>query len=176
MFSLFKRKKETVVRLKANFVEYKNIPWALFDDEEPEFHIYDVVKEDRNIRLYYQLVGKGFAVWFTDREKYNEFRIKIRVVIGHWAETRGRWCPEERYKGSIICEGVSKLIKLSDKGENYKFKVRQEHSSTKILKIESEEIGIIEIHCQAIVPQVYEISLFSFEQDKWILRKDLGID
>ena len=173
MFNLFKKKKASEVRLKANFIEHKNIPWSLFDEEEPEFHIHDVAKEGENIRLYYQLEGKGFAVNFTDYEKYNAFPTKISVVIGHWLVTSGRWCPLERYEGSIICERVSKTTKLSGVGENYKFKVHIAPTTTKVLTLESEEIGVIEVHCEAIIPQEYKVYLYSLEQQKWVNRKDI---
>ena len=102
---------------------------------------------------------------------------KIEVVSGGWYGNKGRWAPLERYTGSIICEGVDALEKISEKGEDFSFKVRKSFfSRNKILTVESENIGIVEIRCKKIIPQKYEISLFSKVQNQWVPRNSLSFN
>ena len=159
------------------YIENKNIPLALSYMEEPEFFIYEIEEEGSNIRLHYLAEGRGFSIYFEDHHKYQELPSKIEVISGGWYGDKGRWAPLERYKGTIICEDAAEMKKISETGENFKFKVRKPFlSSHKILNIESENVGIVEIKCKAIVPQKFEILLFSKVKNQWILRNSLSFD
>jgi len=145
--------------------------------DEPEFLVHKIEKEENNIRLYYQVEGRGFSIYLKDHSKFEELPSKIEVVSGGWYGNKGRWAPLERYTGTIICEDTDDVNKISEKGEDFSFKVRKPFfSRNKILTIESENIGIVEIRCKKIIPQKYEISLFSKIQNKWVLRNSMSFD
>jgi len=161
----------------AKFIENKNIPWALNFKEEPQFYIYKIEQEGKNIRLHYLVEGRGVSIYLKDHQKFQELPTKVEVISGGWYGNEGRWAPLERYAGTIICEDVSQMKKLSDTGENFKFNVRKPFlSSSKILTIESEKVGIVEIKCKSIIPQEFEILLFSKSQNKWVPRKSMKFD
>jgi hypothetical protein len=151
----------------AKFIENKNIPWALNFKEEPQFYIYKIEQEGKNIRLHYLVEGRGVSIYLKDHQKFQELPKKVEVISGGWYGNEGRWAPLERYAGTIICEKASQMKKLFDTGENFKFNVRKPFlSSSKILTIESEKVGIVEIKCKSIIPQEFEILLFSKSQNK----------
>jgi len=159
------------------YIENKNIPLALGFKEEPEFLIYKIEEESSNIRLYYQVEGRGFSIHFKDHSKFEELPGKIEVVSGGWYGNKGRWSPLERYTGSLICEGVTDKKIITEKGEDFSFKVRKQFfSRNKMLTIESEKIGIVEITCKKIIPQKYEILLFNKIQNQWIPRNSMSFD
>lgn len=150
------------------YIENENIPWVLNMKEEPEFFIYKIDKEGQNIRLHYIVEGRGFSIYLTDHQKFQEIPNKIEIISGGWYGNRGRWAPLERYAGSIVCFNVIGMKKISEIGKNFKFKVKKPFlSSNKTLTIESEKIGKVEIKCQKIVPQEYDILLFSKTEKKW---------
>jgi len=159
------------------FIENKNIPWALNFKEEPEFFIYKIEEEGKNVRLHYLVEGRGVSIYVKDHQKFQELPSKVEVISGGWYGHEGRWAPLERYAGTIICESVSEMKTISSSGVNFKFKVRKPFlSSNKILTIESEKVGIVEIKCKLIVPQEFEILLKSKIQNRWIPRKSFTID
>lgn len=159
------------------FIINKNIPWALNFKEEPEFYIYKLTREGSNIRLHYLVEGRGVSIYITDHQKFHELPSKIELISGGWYGDKGRWAPLERYSGTIICENATEMKKLSESGTNFKFKVRKPFlSSSKILTIESEKVGIVEIKCKSIIPQEFEILLFSKSQNKWVQRKSLTFE
>ena len=159
------------------YIENKNIPWALNFKEEPQFFIYKIEEEGKNIRLYYLVEGRGVSIYVTDPIKYQELPSKVEVISGGWYGDKGRWAPLERYSGTIICKSSTQIKKLSDTGENFKFNVRKPFlSSNKILTIESEKIGLVEIKCKSIIPQEFEILLFDKSKDKWVPRKSISFD
>lgn len=158
------------------FIENKNIPWALNFKEEPEFFIYKIIQEGSNTRLYYLVEGRGVSIYLTDHQKFQDLPKKVEVISGGWYGDKGRWAPLERYSGTIICENAT-LNKLSDTGSNYKFKVRKPFlSSSKILTIESEKVGVVEIKCKSIVPQEFEILLFDKAIEKWVPRNSMNFE
>lgn len=159
------------------FIENKNIPWALNFKEEPQFFIYKIEQEGNIIRLHYLVEGRGVSIYVKDHQKFQELPSKIEVISGGWYGNEGRWAPLERYSGTIICEKASQMKKLSNTGVNFKFNVRKPFlSSSKILTIESEKVGIVEIICRSIIPQEFEILLFSKSQNKWVPRKFLTFE
>ena len=46
-------------------------------------------------------------------------------------------------------------------------------TNQKLLTIESEEVGIMEIKCKAIIPQKHEILLFDKSKEKWVPRESM---
>ena len=159
------------------FIENKNIPWALSFKEEPQFFIYKIEREGKNICLYYLVEGRGVSIYVKDHQKFQELPTKVEVISGGWYGDKGRWAPLERYSGTIICENASQMKKLSDNGKDFKFTVRKPFlSSSKILTIESEKVGIVEIKCKSIIPQEFEILLFSKSQNQWVPRKSLTFE
>ncbi|MDP3556238.1 MAG: hypothetical protein Q8T03_02625 [Bacteroidota bacterium] len=155
----------------AKYIENKNIPWALSLKEDPEFFIYKIEKDGDNIILDYLVEGKGVSIYMTDHQKFQELGSKIEIISGGWYGDNGRWSPLERYSGKIICENAKEMRKISEIGKNFKFKVTKPFlSSNKVLLIESEKIGVVEIKCKKIIPQKYEIMLFSKLENKWKLR------
>lgn len=158
-------------------IEKKNIPIPLSFEDEPEFLIHKIEREENNIRLLYRVEGRGFSIYLKDRGKFEELPSKIEVVSGGWYGTKGRWRPLVRYTGSIICEDVEGIKKISEKGENFSFKVRKAvFSRKKILTIESENIGIVEIKCKKIIPKKYEALLFNKIQNQWVPRNSVSFD
>lgn len=156
-------------------IEKQNIPIPLSYKDEPEFLIHKIEREEQNIRLYYQVEGRGVSIHVEDHNKFEELPSKIEVVSGGWYGNKGRWSPLERYTGTIICEDVDEVKNISKKGEDYSFKVRKPFfSRNKILTIESENIGIVEIRCNKIIPQKYDISLFSKIQNEWVPRNSMS--
>lgn len=156
-------------------IEKQNIPLSLSFKDKPEFLIHKIEREEQNIRLYYRVEGRGVSIHVEDHSKFEELPNKIKVVSGGWYGKKGRWTPVERYTGSIICEGVEEVKNISEQGRDFSFKVRKAFfSRNKILTIESESIGVIEIRCKKIIPQKYEISLFSKIQNEWVLRNSLS--
>lgn len=161
----------------AKYIVNKNIPWVLNSMEEPQFFIYRIEQLGSDIQLHYLVEGKGVSIRLTDPIKYQELPSQVEVISGGWYGDKGRWAPLERYAGTIICEKAIQMKKLSDKGQNFKFNVRKPFlSSYKILRIESEKVGIVEIKCKLIIPQAYEILLFSKIQNQWVPRKSLKFD
>lgn len=159
------------------FIENKNIPWALNFKEEPEFFIYKIEKEEKNIRLHYLVEGRGVSIYVEDHQKFQELPSKVELISGGWYGDKGRWDPLERYSGTILCKSASEMKKISDSGTNFKFKVRKPFlSSSKILTIESEKVGVVEIKCKSIIPQEFEILLFSKIQNRWIPRKSMTFE
>ena len=159
------------------YLEKKNIPIPLSSKDEPEFLIHKIEREENNIRLHYRVEGRGLSIYVKDHSKFEELPSKIEVVSGGWYGNKGRWAPLERYTGTIICEGVDEVKNISEKGKDFKFKVRKPlFSKYRILTIESKIIGIVEIKCKKIIPQKYEISLFSKIQNKWVLRNSMSFD
>ena len=83
----------------------------------------------------------------------------------------------QRFTGTIICEGVEVVKNISDQGKDFSFKVRKPFfSRNKVLTIESESIGIAEIRCKKIIPQEYEILLFSKIQNQWVPRNSMSFN
>ena len=157
------------------YIEAENIPLPLAFKDNPEFLVHKIKREEQNIRLYYRVEGRGFSIHFKDHNEFEELPSKIEVVSGGWYGNKGRWAPLEQYTGSIICEDVDRVKNISDEGEDYSFKVRKPFfSRNKILTIESEGIGIIEIRCKKIIPQKYEVHLFSKVQNQWVLRNSMS--
>lgn len=157
------------------YLEKKNIPITFSYKDEPEFLIYKIEREENNVRLHYQMEGRGLSIYVKDHSKFEELPNKIEVVSGGWYGNKGRWAPLERYTGTIICECVYDIKKISEKGEDFSFKVRKPFfSRNKILIVESENIGIVEIKSKKIIPQKYEISLFSKIHDQWVLRNSMS--
>jgi len=68
--------------MKPNLIENKNIPLALSSKEEPEFFIYKIEKEGIDIRLYYFVEGRGFSIYATDPQKFQEIPSKVEVISG----------------------------------------------------------------------------------------------
>ena len=159
----------------SKLIEKQNIPLPLSFKDNPEFLVYKIEREEQNIRLYYRVEGRGFSIPFRDHNEFEELPNKIKVVSGGWYGNKGRWAPLERYTGTIICEDVDSVKNNSEKGENFSFKVHKPFfSRNKTLTIESENIGIVEIKCKRIIPQKYEISLFSKIQNEWVPRKSVS--
>ncbi|MCC5906201.1 MAG: hypothetical protein JJU13_08350 [Balneolaceae bacterium] len=159
------------------YIEKKNIPLPLGFKDEPEFLIQKIEREESNVRLYYQVEGRGLSIYVKDHSKFEEIPSKIEVVSGGWYGNKGRWAPLERYTGTILCEDVDEITKISEKGQNFSFKVRKPFfSRKKVLTIESENIGVIEIRCMKIIPQKYEVSLFNKIQDQWVLRNSMSFN
>jgi len=159
------------------FIENKNIPWALQFKEEPQFFIYKIEREGKNICLYYLVEGRGVSIYVKDRQKFQELPSKVEVISGGWYGNEGRWAPLERYSGTIICENVSRMKKLSDNGRNFKFTVSKLFlSNKKKLIIESDKVGVVEIKCKSIIPQKFEILLFCKTQYQWVPRKSLTFE
>lgn len=162
---------------EPKYIENEHIPWALIFNEHPQFYIYKIENEEKNIRLHYYVEGRGVSLHVKNHQSFQELPSKIEVISGGWYGTHGRWSPLERYSGTIICKNVTDLKKISDKGTNYKFIARQAFlSNTKILKIESEPIGIIEIKCKTITPQDYEIQFFCKIKNTWVPRESVTIE
>lgn len=159
------------------YIEKQNIPLPLSFKDYPEFLVYKIEREDQNIRLYYRVEGRGMSIHFEERSKHEELPNIIKVLSGSWYGNKGRWTPLERYTGSIICEDVEEMKKISDKGIDFSFKIRKPiFSKFKILTIESEEVGIVKIKCKRIVPQKYEIALFSKAKNQWVARDSISFD
>ena len=159
------------------YLEKNNIPIPLSFKEEPEFLIHKIESEETNIRLHYRVEGRGLSIFVKDHSKFEELPSKIEVVSGGWYGNRGRWAPLERYTGTIVCEDVDEITKISEKGENFRFKVRKPFfSRKKVLTIESEDIGVVQVKCMKIIPQKYEVSLFSKIQNQWVLRNSISFD
>lgn len=160
-----------------DYIEKENIPLPLSFKNEPEFLVHKIERDEQNVRLYYQVEGRGFSIHLEDHSKFEELPSKIKVVSGGWYGNKGRWTPLERYTGTIICEDVAEMKKISEKGKDFSFKVRKPFfSRNKILTIESEKIGVVEIRCKKIIPQKYEISLFSKVQNQWVLRNSMSFN
>ena len=84
---------------------------------------------------------------------------------------KGRWAPVEMYIGTIVCENVISFKEISKHGQNFTFDISKPFlSSNKILTIESEMVGKLEIKCKRIVPQKYDIFFFSKSESRWVLR------
>lgn len=159
------------------YLEKENIPIPFSYKDEPEFLIHKIEKEENNIRLHYRVEGRGLSIFVKDHSKFEELPNKIEVVSEGWYGNKGRWAPLERYTGTIICEDVDEVKNISEKGKDFSFKVRKPFfSRNRVLTIESENIGIVEIRCKKIVPQKYEISLFSKIQNQWVLRSSMSFD
>ncbi|MCC5906206.1 MAG: hypothetical protein JJU13_08375 [Balneolaceae bacterium] len=157
------------------YLEKKNIPLPLSFKDEPEFLIHKIEREESNVRLHYRVEGRGLSIYVKDHSKFEELPNKIEVVSGGWYGNKGRWAPLERYTGTIICEDVDEITKISKKGNNFSFKVRKPFFSRKrTLIIESEDIGVLKIKCKTIIPQKYEVSLFSKIQNQWVLRNSMS--
>jgi hypothetical protein len=153
---------------RLKYIENENIPWALTLKEEPEFYIHKIEKIDDNIILHYFVEDKGISINMDDYNKFQELPEKIEMISGGWYDDNGRWSPFTRYSGTIICENAIGMKKLSEKGENYKFRIRKAFlSSYKTLTIESDKVGIIEIKCKRIKPQKHETLLFSKIENEW---------
>lgn len=161
---------------KLKYIENKNIPASLSFKEEPEFNIRNLENKGENIILHYIEDGKGLSINMDDHEKFQELPSKIEIISGGWYGENGRWSPLTRYVGKIVCENVLEIKKISDSGKDFKFKVKKAFfSDSKILTIESEKVGKVKIKCKNIVPQEYEIFLFSKLENKWIPRKSFVI-
>lgn len=159
------------------YIENKNIPLPLGFKGEPEFFIYKIEKENDNVRLYYRVEGRGLSIYVKDHSKFEELPSKVEVVSGGWYGSKGRWSPLEQYIGTIICEEATEMKRISNKGENFKFKVRKPFfSKNRILTIESEDIGIVQINCKSIIPQKFEIFLFSKVENRWVPRNSLKFE
>lgn len=161
----------------SKFIEEKNIPLPLSFKNEPEFLVHKIEREEQNIRLYYRVEGRGVSIHVEDHNKFEELPSKIEVVSGGWYGNKGRWSPLERYTGTIICEDVDEMKNISKEGEDFSFKIRKPFfSRNKVLIIESENIGVVEIRCKKIIPQKYDILLFSKIQNEWVLRSSMSFN
>lgn len=153
---------------RPKYIENKNIPQSLSLKEKPEFNIYNIVHNGDNITLDYIEDGKGLSIYMDDHEKFQELPSKIEIISGGWYGENGRWSPLTRYVGKIVCKNTSELKKISDAGEDFRFKIKKAFfSDYKILTIESEKVGIVKIKCKTIVPQEYETFLFNKLENKW---------
>jgi hypothetical protein len=156
---------------EPKYIEKENLPLRLAWKEHPKFFIYKYEKEDDNYRLHYLVDDRGMSVHLEDKVKFDKFPNYFEVQSGGWYGDKGRWAPMERYSGTIICEDVNSFNQLSSKGEDFKFSISKSiFSSRKTLHIESAEIGTIELKCKKIIPQKYDILLFSKTEQKWVLR------
>ena len=156
------------------YIEVENIPLRLSWREEPHFNIYKYEQEGNNYRLHYQVDDRGMSVYLDDKDKFDKFPFCFEVESGGWYGDKGRWTPIERYLGSIICENVSSFKRVSDHGENFKFKITKPFlSSTKTLLAESEKVGKILLKCKRFVPQKYGIYFFNKLLNQWVLRNDV---
>lgn len=163
----FKRKTIYKLAMKNSlYIERKNIPLILRD---LQFCISKIEKKDTSVILHYIMDGKGPSIYHSNKVDFDDFPNKVTILSGGWYGDVGRWSPLLRCEGSIICENVSSMNKVSDKGTNYKFIVTKSFfSSKRKLYIESEEVGIIELKCGRIVPQPYQSFVFDKLVNKWI--------
>jgi hypothetical protein len=156
------------------YINPENIPLALCLDEEPQFLIYKLEHEGRNIRLHYCVEGRGFSIHVQDHQKWNEIPSKVEIISGGWYGNNGRWSPVERYLGTIVCESVSYIKIISETGQDFSFKVRKPFfTNQRVLTIESEKVGVVKIKCKAIIPQKHEILLFDKTKEKWMPRESM---
>jgi hypothetical protein len=163
--------------MKPKFIEQKNLPGCLWFEKNPEFCIYKIEIEGNDIRLFYTVEDRGESIYSSNYQKFERLPSKIEVISGGWYGNKGRWSPLARFQGTIICENVRDMKQVSNVGADYKFKVRKIFLSTKkILTVESEKVGIVEIKCVKIIPQPFDVYLFDKEQNKWILRSLFDFD
>lgn len=161
----------------TKYLEKKNVPNPLRCKDEPEFLVQKLEKEDENLRLYYRVEGCGHSIFVNDLSKFEKVPDKIKVVSGGWYGNKGRWAPLERYTGTIVCQCVDEVKTISEKGTDFSFKIRKPlFSKNKVLTIESEKIGIVEVRYKKIIPQKYEIFLFSKIQNQWVPRSSMSFD
>ena len=151
------------------YIENINLPLRLGWQEHPKFLVYKWEKEGENYRLHYLIDERGISVPFHDKEKFDRFPHLFEVESGGWYGDDGRWSPIERYMGTIICENVKSFKELSSQGENFKFNATKSILSPyKVLIIESEKVGKLEIKCKRIVPNEYDSFYFSKVENKWV--------
>jgi hypothetical protein len=161
---------------KTTYIENINIPKPLSLKTEPEFNICNLTNDGQTITLDYILDDNGLSIQMDDYQRFQELPSRIEIISGGWYGENGRWTPLTRYVGKIICENALEMKKISDSGKDFKFKVKKAFfSDSKILTIESEKVGKVKIKCKNIVPQEYEIFLFSKLENKWIPRKSFVI-
>lgn len=162
---------------KTKYIDPINIPQPLKNKVEPEFYIYKLENIDKNVILHYYFDGKGISINMDDIDRFQALPDKIEIISGGWYGDSGRWSPLTRYSGTIICENVKGIKKLSESGTNYKFKIRKSLlSSCLILTIESDKIGVVQIKCKKIVPQAYETLLFDKIEDEWKPRSSFTLN
>lgn len=159
---------------KRKYIEDQNIPFTFGTIYQPEFLIHKIENVAENMILHYLVDGRGFSVHFENHSEFQKFPNYFKVESGGWYGDKGRWAPIERYTGTIICEDTKEIIQVAKSGSNFKFEIsKPPFSKNKILMIESEFIGVQKIKCKRIVPQEYDISLYSIKHEKWILRKQI---
>jgi hypothetical protein len=156
------------------YIENENLPLDFYFEREPQFFVHKIEREGKTATLHYFAEGLGRSIYFYDYQKFEELPSKVEVASGGWYGDKGRWTPLEKYDGTILCKGVSVMKKISDKGVNFKFKVRKPFISRyKILTIESENVGVVEIECRKISPQPFKVFLFDKIKNEWIPGKDM---
>jgi hypothetical protein len=147
---------------RTKYIENKNITWDLTFKSNPEFCINKIIPNEGNLLLHYKVEGRGFSIYSEDHYEFSQLPSKIEIISGGWYGDKGRWSPLERYVGTILCENVFSQKKLSENGKDYRFEVSKKwYSSQKKLSIESNNVGIVEIKCQSIIPQDFQIFLYS---------------
>ena len=153
------------------YIAVQNIPLPLAFKQEPQFCITSIEERKDELVLHYQIEGRGFSMYTTDIEEFKQLPEKYEIISGGWYGNKGRWSPLERYTGSIICKNVSHFKQVDKEGENYSFNVKKKwFSDTKKLRIESENVGTVDIECGSIEPQKYAIEIYNKEKEKWVFR------
>jgi len=153
------------------YIALQNIPLPLMFNDEPQFCITSIVERADELILHYQIEGRGFSLLTTDYEEFRQLPNKYEIISGGWYGNKGRWSPLERYTGSIICKNVSHFEQVKKEGEDYSFTVKKKwFSDTKKLRVESENVGTVDIVCASIEPQKYTIEIYNKEEEKWVLR------
>lgn len=153
-----------------------NIPEPLSLKENPAFNICNITNDGHTNTLDYILEDKGLSIYMDDFQSFEELPSKIKILSGGWYGDKGRWSPLVRYVGKIVCENTSIIKKISDSGEDYKFKVRKAFfSDYKIIAIESKSVGKVKIKCKTIVPQEYDTFLFNILENKWVPRNSISL-
>ncbi len=136
--------------------------------EENRYFVYKVTKSNDKVILHY-FIDDWSSSWIEDKETFDKFPQKYKVMSGGWYGDKGRWRTLKRIFREIKCEGVKEFTEQSYDGENLVTFNKKFLSSKIEVNVLSEKTGAINFKCNAVsFTEHYQLFVFDNELDKFV--------
>jgi hypothetical protein len=136
--------------------------------DENKYSVYKLTKSNDIVILHY-FTDDWSSSWIEDKETFEKFPQKYKVMSGGWYGDKGRWRSLKRIVREIKCEGVKEFTEQSYSGENSLTFNKKILASNIEVTVLSEKVGAIRFKCVTVsFTEHYQLLAFDNELDKFV--------
>jgi len=137
--------------------------------EENKYFVYRVTKSNDIVILHY-FIDDWSSSWIEDKETFEKFPQKYKVISGGWYGDKGRWRTLKRIVREIKCDGVKEFSEQKSYNGESLITINKKLLSNNIdVKVLSEKVGVLTFKCDTVsFTDHYQLLAFDNELDKFV--------